>query len=185
MSLDSKEKGIISATDLETHTRLLALADWQRKWLLLDDFAYIAASNALDADAQRFMFAAWQLNLYRLQIGTELSTCDAGDFCSNTAQILCFTTNFDAISKRCGFRTNITLTGHQSAPTASKNAFRYSIIILSGYDRVTRLRLKTYILSPVAGGLNRTEEYTRFTNSHNAKHQRRISFRFAKISCTR
>jgi hypothetical protein len=147
----------------------LTLANWQSKRLLLDNLANVAAANALYANSQSLVLSAWKFDFHSLQVRAELTASDAGDLGTNTAQVLRFTANFNAITKRCGFRADITLTGHQSAPTASKNA-SFSYYFLSGYDRVTRLSLKTYILLPVSGRLNRSEEYTRFAVSHNAKH---------------
>lgn len=64
----------------------------------LDPFADDAAADALDTNADGFVFAAGQRHVDALQVGDKFPAGAAGDFGTDAAEVFCFTPGFDPVA---------------------------------------------------------------------------------------
>ncbi len=78
----------------------------------LDRFTNHTAANALNAYAHRFVCTVGKRHMHLLQVWDELAARDSGDFGTDTAQILCFTTGFDTIAHLDFLAARFTLSCH-------------------------------------------------------------------------
>lgn len=92
-----------------------SLGSWQRKRLCLNGLGDSSAANTLRANSHPANFSGWRRNLDALQVRAEFAFGDAGDFGTNTAQVLGHTANFNLFPAQRLFATNFTFPSHSYA----------------------------------------------------------------------
>jgi hypothetical protein len=89
------------------------LSDANVERLRLDRLANDTTADALHANSQRLVFTVRRCDVDFLQVGDEFSASDAGDFGTDTAQVLGLTAGFDAVAHVDFLAARFTLPCHR------------------------------------------------------------------------